>query len=480
MISRLILVQTNQRTAQAVRYGFHRVGCAVEITDSGGVGDAYAARGADLVIVHSSRATAKATLVRDVRRNLPEDAPILYFGNGLPRREALEAGATELLTTPAFLRDVVAIGQIIAGPRTKRGGFSGELHEHFGLFYMVRALAALRYTGVLMLTRGLRRGELRFVRGEVTSAQAGTLHALAAFHQLLLWVDSRFELRYEPLVPRNQIPLNRSEILEDGARFLNEIRNVAPHLSPSIVHVRTAPDSTTPRQIPPAIASVLQLFDGHRTMADIVEDSQFRVFDTLRIAQSLFEVGALRGLAPKRRPYTHTNLDKWLVGVELDYDVKTDTNRAGDKQFRIQKWEEILATGLNAEMIAVSPVVPAEVAVGEIDVPAVALRSVKRGPDKTERVPAPEFPEYADTEAVPAVDAEVTEDGFNIDEEEFFQAGARLVQDHPDASVSFDDLDRGFKPKTFWQQLIARPSTAFAEDSGEHASDVDPSDDEDS
>ena len=59
----------------------------------------------------------------------------------------------------------------------------------------MRALSASSSKGVLTLVRGFRRGELRLYEGEVTSAQLGGLHGLAAFHQLLLWPEARFELQ---------------------------------------------------------------------------------------------------------------------------------------------------------------------------------------------------------------------------------------------------------------------------------------------
>ncbi|HEU5057074.1 MAG TPA: DUF4388 domain-containing protein, partial [Kofleriaceae bacterium] len=170
----------------------------------------------------------------------------------------------------------------------------------------------------LTLVRGLRRGELRFFEGEVTSAQAGLLHGLAAFHQLLLWTEGRFELRPEDVVRRRQIPLEPPELFADAERFLAEMIAVAGQLSPAAIYERD--DKQIARMsgtVPDAVDAVLRLFDGQRTVADVVEDSSFRVFETLRLGNRLCELGLIvLKQAPRARHPSHAALaiDEWLVG----------------------------------------------------------------------------------------------------------------------------------------------------------------------
>ena len=48
---------------------------------------------------------------------------------------------------------------------------------------------------------------------------------------------------------------------------------------------------------------------------------------------------------------------------------------------------------------------------------------------------------------------------FSATEEAFFKAGSTLAQ-QPRAPVeSFDDLDEGYQPRTFWQRLFNKPAT---------------------
>src|SRR5262249_13507553 len=141
------------------------------------------------------------------------DAPIVFAGRGVAPDEAIAAGADEAVRHPAYLRDVVTIGRLLRGlPSGHRHHLVGNLLDVTGVFTLVRALSALGRSATLTLVRGLRRGEVRFYHGEVTSAHLGMIHGQAALHQLLLWTDARFDFRHQNVVRRQQIPLPADEL----------------------------------------------------------------------------------------------------------------------------------------------------------------------------------------------------------------------------------------------------------------------------
>src|SRR5690606_25014492 len=257
--------------------------------------------------------------VRGALRWAERDLPVLYVGNGITREAAIESGASELLGRQAFVHDAVTVARLLARRKPENPGvLAGELGHHFGSYYLVRALSAVRRRGVLTLSRGLRRGEVRFYDGEVTSAQAGMLHGLAAFHQLLLWTEARFELRPEDVVRRRQIPLSPEELFADSERFLADMSAAAGQLSPSAIY-ELDPDQVArvSGTIPEQVEAVMRLFDGSRTVADVVEDSSYRVFETLRMGNRLCELGLIRLREAPRSPHTaHTALaiEEWLGG----------------------------------------------------------------------------------------------------------------------------------------------------------------------
>src|SRR4051812_4878656 len=249
------------------------------------------------------------------------DAPLVFAGRGAEPRDATAAGADEVVRHPAYLRDVVTIGRLLRGrPADQRERILGNLIELTGVFTLVRALSALGRSATLTLIRGLRRGEVRFYFGEVTSAQVGLIHGQAALHQLLLWTDARFDFHHEDVVRRQQIPLSRDELFADAERFLEGVRESSGGLSPAMVLEQDLPRvQSLAKQIPTEVYGVLRMFDGHRALADVLEDSAYRVFETLRVAERAVEAGLIRVVdKPPPRPGWRTVLaiEDWLVGGE--------------------------------------------------------------------------------------------------------------------------------------------------------------------
>lgn len=331
VVSRVIVVSSEPRVVDAVRFGFERAGASVAPVP---VADAMAALlvaeperavWPDLVVAGADTIEHAGALLEALRQALDgkeREVPILCLGpRALSRDTALRAGASELLPAPAFVRDAVTLGQLLvtAARTSRRHSIEGHLSDYGGVFFLARAMAAVERTAVLSLMRGLRRGELRFHRGQITSAQVGMLHGMAALHQLLLWTRAHFELRDEDVVPRRQIPLSTDEILADAERFLHEMRSVLGLLAPAEVYelVPEQVEAST-AAIPAAVYRIVQLIDGYRTMADVIEDSPYRVLETVRLANRLAELGWIR-------PVRAAEIDKTpLVGSLRRSDISVE------------------------------------------------------------------------------------------------------------------------------------------------------------
>ncbi len=278
-----------------------------------------------------------AASLRDIRATLDglgARTPILYLGDEVNATDARRAGADQRLPSTIRPSDIATLGQLFATyrhPPDENGkGIHGQLSDYGGVFYLVRALAAIEFTGVLFLIRGLRRGELRFFQGEVTSAQVGTLHGMAALHQLLLWNRAHFELLDEDVIRRQQIPLSPQEILEDAERFLAELRTFDADLSTSSVY--DVEDETLAHHIdtmPDPVQRVLHLFDGYRSLADVVEDSPYRVLETLRLSKRLIDRGLIISIETQQEA-TFDEIDDQLdLPTQDSLDQDTTSNSDG-------------------------------------------------------------------------------------------------------------------------------------------------------
>src|SRR4051812_49095860 len=185
-LSKVIVLDPDVRAGRLIRLGFEREGMpsaaeAAELQSLDLLGE-----DTGLVVVGGVDG-AGLDLVRRTRARLADrqiDAPIVFAGRGgsagIARDAATAAGADEVVLAPAYLRDVVTIGRLLRGvPAAQRAHLVGNLVEVTSVLTLVRALAALGRSATLTLVRGLRRGEIRFYRGEVTSAQVGMIHGQA-------------------------------------------------------------------------------------------------------------------------------------------------------------------------------------------------------------------------------------------------------------------------------------------------------------
>ena len=382
-----IVLDPDLRAARMLELGLSREGVPVTLGATDGALD-LAAGG--VIVVGDS-----LDLLRRARAAAP-DAPILMVGSAA-RSDAEAAGADEVIPRPAYLRDLVTVTRLLRDTQpSQRDHLIGSLADTTTTLALVRALATLGRSAVLTLIRGLRRGEVRFYKGEVTSAQVGLIHGQAALHQLLLWTDARFEFHHEDLVRRQQIPLPPDELFADAERFLEGVRESAGSLSPaSILEQDVVRVQNLGKQIPTEVHGVLRMFDGHRVLADILEDSPYRVFETLRVAQKALEVGLLRVVENQRKKATWRAvlaIEEWLVGSEtreavVERTVGLDTTTSVPKQRKRNKkrraktplpvatpaqrpdidWGALVPRIIGAEVGPLSGVVPAAAAHGEIE-----------------------------------------------------------------------------------------------------------------
>lgn len=302
---------------------------------------------------------------------------------------AMADGASEVLFGPGYLRDVVLVTRLLASPGERVGQYVGTLGTFGPVLSLLRALSALGRSGVLVIRRGFRSGEVRFCDGELTAVQAGGHHGQAALHQLLLWSDGRFDFRREDVVRRRQIPLPPDELFADAERFLAGIRDASSGLAPvSVLELDAGVAQANAAKIPDAVQGVLRLFDGNRALGDILEDSPYRAFETLRVVARARDLGLLRPAAtPTKSPTWKPMLDveRWLVGEHAAAPVATIAPSASKPTAKGKAarrktpnprapvgidgeidWGVLAPRVVGAELVGLAGVVPAAVMTGEI------------------------------------------------------------------------------------------------------------------
>ncbi len=166
----------------------------------------------------------------------------------------------------------------------------------YGLLFLVRTMVGLGRSGTILVERASRKGELRFNDGKLVSAEVGSLQGLPALHQLLLWEEAALDVRFRAAASRDQNFPQGDELLDDTERFLRDFAHATKNIGhPQSLFIQDSVKlASLVDDIAAEVLPVMKLFDGQRNLGDVLEDSPFRVFDTLKIVSRLVEMGIIR------------------------------------------------------------------------------------------------------------------------------------------------------------------------------------------
>jgi hypothetical protein len=326
-LAHVLIYDSDTRGRETLVYGF----------EGDGVKAAAAAATAELptliaghrpqIVVFTLRGDSRAAVAfvksmaeTEETRSIPR--LVLGPAEALPEELRVLPGGTSFLALPAFVRDVITVCKLLVcgSPRTGENGqseLSGALSD-YGLHFIVRTMVGLARSGIVQVERGNRKGELRFSEGDLVSAQVGPLQGHAALHQLLLWEDATLEIRFRPVARLGQSLPSGEELLEDTERFLRDFASATKNIG----HAQSLFVQDAERvarlldSIPAEVVPVMRLFDGQRSLGDVLEDSPFRVFDTLRTITRLLDMGIIRRKAIER-PTTGFGYVRRARGDEL-------------------------------------------------------------------------------------------------------------------------------------------------------------------
>ena len=327
-LSTLLLVDPDPRGLETLTYGFEREGCTVAGTsDPKLAGDLLRTTSPQLAVV-SLRTPEKVGLevITGIKRGAPvRRVPIVALGDPGLRQAALAAGTNDFVATPLFVRDVVNVSRLLtlshAVPNAPQPEVEvqARLSEYHGLFYLLRALAVTGRSGIILISRGNKRAELRVADGAVMAVHIAGLQGLPALHQLLLWEEAALSLKFRAVPKRSNLHMSAQELLDECERFLRDFAHAARDLGAArCVYVPAGDrDPGTSGLQPAQLGPALRLFDGQRTLSDVIEDSPFRVFDTLRVVKRLLDAGVLAvkssGVPAVDEAEAHSMLEEWAV-----------------------------------------------------------------------------------------------------------------------------------------------------------------------
>lgn len=237
--------------------------------------------------------------------------------------KGLETGAEDYLTKPIYIKEVVTRVRMILQKVEKeriekketRAGFAGSLTD-MGVVDLVQTFEIGRKTGTIRL-EGERTGTVFFREGRVIDAELGRLRGENAFYRMLNTFEGKFEVSFTPVENPERIEVSTQGLLMEGMRRLDEWGRMLEQLPPLETVFELDYDQLADRlaEIPDEVNGLLRLFDGRRTLARVVDDSDFEDLAALGIISKLYFEGLIRevgGAAPAADRPRKPGIEEWL------------------------------------------------------------------------------------------------------------------------------------------------------------------------
>jgi DNA-binding response OmpR family regulator len=215
----------------------------------------------------------------------------------------LELGVEDYLTKPIFVRELIARVNLLLAKRTQerlatsmpmsaRTRLSGSL-EDMGVVDLIQTFEVSRKSGVARIMDRRRQATVYFRDGKVVDAELGKLRGEEAVYRALIWNSGSFEVEFRPVSNEDIIPTSTQGLLMEGMRRVDEWGRLLEQLPPLTTIFEIDHEQLVERlnEIPDELNGILKLFDGKRTLSDIVDESPFEDLSTLSTVTKLFFEG---------------------------------------------------------------------------------------------------------------------------------------------------------------------------------------------
>jgi len=217
----------------------------------------------------------------------------------------LELGVEDYLTKPIFVRELIARVNLLLARRTqekmatsmptsRRTRLSGSL-EDMGVVDLLQTFEVSRKSGIARIHDGRRETRVFFRDGKVVDAELGQLRGEEAVYRALIWISGTFEVEFCPVSNEDIIPTSTQGLLMEGMRRVDEWGRLLEQLPSLKTIFEVDHEQLVERlnEIPDELNGILRLFDGKRTLIDVVDESPFEDLSTLSTITKLYFEGLL-------------------------------------------------------------------------------------------------------------------------------------------------------------------------------------------
>lgn len=223
------------------------------------------------------------------------------------RLKSLRSGVKDYMIKPLHVKEVIARLHMIfrrlerlrheeMEPNKK---VVGRLEEK-SVESLVEDYGLQRKTGVLSVyDENNRSGEIYFRDGAVVNARLGNFKAEKAVYQMLPWNRGHYVMDFREINVKDEITVSNLGLLVQGVKQLQERANLLkqlPELDSVFVRTPIFEQILKRKSIAPDALKFVALFDGQRTLNDILADSTFDDIKTLEKIIKLHLQGFIKPL----------------------------------------------------------------------------------------------------------------------------------------------------------------------------------------
>jgi CheY-like chemotaxis protein len=274
------------------------------------------------------------------------------------RVKGINAGADDYVSKPVLVMEIV---QRVRGllerreteaitRRDRAGNLSGAL-ANMGVVDLLQLMESGQKSGIVYLASdrersggfvagGEQRATIFFRDGRVIDAHLAKLNGPAAVYRMLMWEDGVFEIEFKPLAREDVVHTSTQALLLEGMRRIDEwsrLRELLPEMDTKL-SVDFGSLSARYKDVPEEVRSVLHLFDGRRSIFEVVHEASLDDTEILGTIAELYRsnvlrVGEAKSAIPSA-PISHAaqasspDLDTWLSSGPRSSELPSVLGRA--------------------------------------------------------------------------------------------------------------------------------------------------------
>lgn len=247
--------------------------------------------------------------------------------------QAINAGADDFLAKPVLVKDIITRLRALLetreserlAKRERPGNLSGNLAS-MGVVDLLQVMETGKKSGIVHVSSdpvksggyvsgSQERGTMFFRDGNIVDAKLGEKTGAEVVYRMLLWEDGVFEIEFKQISRSDVVNLPTQTILLEGMRRVDEWSKFQAEL-PSLSSKPTLDYAALGRTypvVPEETQLVLHLFDGRRTLFEVIDDAPMPDTEALSIIAELHDRAVLSGVPQKHRPAPATDdVEEWL------------------------------------------------------------------------------------------------------------------------------------------------------------------------